>query len=177
MRVKTTLLFFLALLGIFSCRKDKFELLFELPLSSLEFNIEAGSSTLDTYYFFFDNVPTHFEELAGTYGFEAADVKAILPGKAFIRSIFGESYEDLFWEIAVQVCPEGDREFKCGKEAFYWKFPTQTLGSDFDLVPNEPDLKEWLTEDKVNIQLWFRLAKTPSQSISSRLDLRFNAVK
>ncbi len=171
------LLFTWALLTLFSCRKDKFELLFELPLSSLEFNIEAGSNTLDTYYFFFDDVPTHFDELAGTYGFNASDLKAILPGKAFIRSIFGEEYKDIFWEIAVQVCPSGDKEFKCGKEAFYWQFPTQTLGSDFDLVPNEPDLKEWLSEDQVNIQLWFRLAKTPPQSISSRLDLRFNAVK
>jgi len=149
----------------------------ELPLSSLEFNVEAGSNTLDTYYYFFDDVPTHFAELADTYGFDTAAVKAIVPGKAFIRSIFGEEYKDIFWEIAVHVCPEGDKEFKCGKEAFYWKFPTQTLGSDFDLVPNEPDLKEWLSRDRVNIQLWFRLAQTPTQTISSRLDLRFHAVR
>ncbi len=174
MKAHSIFLFLLPTLLLSSCKKDKRKLLFDMPLSSLEFTVEAGLNTVDTYYFFFDDVPTHFAELADTYHTDSTLVDAILPGNAFIRSIFGESYEDIFWEIAVHICPVGEQSFKCGHEVFYWNFPTHELSSDFDLVPNEPDLKEWLTRERVNVQLWFRLAKVPSQSIASRLDLRFN---
>ncbi len=176
MKAQISLLVFSALL-LFSCRKDKRDLLFEMPLAPLEFTVLAGSSTVDTYYITFKEVPTHFDELAATYGLDSTFVGAILPGKAFISSVFGEEYADLFREIAVHICPEGNQDFKCGYEAFYWQFPSYKLSNSFDLVPNESDLKALLTRQNANVQLWFRLAKTPTQSIESRLDLRFNALK
>ncbi len=176
MKIRISLFSFFVLL-IFSCGKDKRDLLFEMSLNPLEFTVLAGSNTIDTYYILFKDVSTHFEDEARAYGIDTTFVGAVLPGKAFIRSVFGEEYGSLFREIAVHICPKGDTDFKCGYEAFYWEFPSYNLGSDFDLVPNEPDLKALLMQERVNVQLWFRLAETPTESISSRLDLNFNVLK
>lgn len=156
-----------------SCEKET-PLLFEMPMQNLDFVMPAGQNAVETYYVDFPQVPTNIDALLASFGIEESEVSGIVPGDGRLFSIFGDGdYNDLFREFVVQICPAGSSTTKCGFEGFYWDLVGQNVDFDLNLIPNPIDLSDLLLEDKVHIQVWYRLLKTSNETIESRLSLEF----
>lgn len=173
--MRPTYLIFL-LIPFLSCVKDREIILFEMPIVPLDFTLQAGLNPLDTYYFEFDEVPSNFKQLLQTFNRDSSDVEAILPLRARLVSRFGEgSYDFLFQEITLQICSNDDNKPRCGFEAYYWNFWDQRVGQLINLIPNEPNLIDILSEETFKVQLSLRLRQTTTQFIDTRLELSFKA--
>jgi len=169
------ILVFLALTSL-SCRKDDLGILFRIPFQPVDFTIQAGLNTLDTWYFNIDNVPTNSLALFQANGIDTASVRSLVPQRARLRSVFDDVNYNFLFEIAVYLCEAGVQTPKCGKEVFY-RFPLPNNPGIFvDLVPNPLEVKDLILRDKVNVQVMLRLLSPPPQFIEARLELEF-AVK
>jgi hypothetical protein len=172
--MRPTYLLFL-FIPFLSCFKDREIILFEIPMIPIDFTLQAGLNPLDTYYFDFE-VPSNFEGLLQTFNRERADVQAILPLRARLVSRFGEgSYDMLFQEITLQICEPDDDQPRCGFESFYWDFWDLRVGQFVNLVPNEPNLVDIVSQETFKVQLRIRLRQTPVQSLDTRLEFSFKA--
>lgn len=168
------------LLGIFfvlvlfsSCKKET-PVLFTMPLQNLDFVMPAGQNAIETYYFNFPAVPTNIHVLLDNFGYAMSDVSGIVPGEGRLTPIFSDgNYEDLFREFVVQICTTGSTGNKCGVEGFYWDLVGQKVSFNLDVIPNPIDVSDFLTEETVHIQVWYRLLRTSNETIESRLSLDF----
>ncbi|MCB0705280.1 MAG: hypothetical protein KDC34_08225 [Saprospiraceae bacterium] len=170
--MKFIVLFF-PLLFIAGCKKET-PLLFEMPFQNLDFTMPAGQNALETYYVNFPAVPTNITALLDNFKIEANEVSGIVPGNGRLFPIFGAGdFDDLFREFVVQICPTGSTDNKCGFEGFYWDLVGQKIGLELNLIPNPLDLSDLLMEDKVHIQVWYRLLRASNETIDTRLALSF----
>ena len=163
---------FLVATGL-ACNKNNDNILMEIPFPNLDFTIQAGSNPLETYYFNIDHVPTNALSLFSVNGIDTAGVNSITPLRGRLTSVFNDADYDFLYEIAIQLCEEGDHESRCGKEIFY-RFPIPNKpGSFVDVIPNPVEVKPFILKEKVNVQVILRFISPPPAFIDSRLELDF----
>lgn len=171
--MKNILFLFFAICLLSSCKKDKQKTLFLFPLQDIEFSIPPTASAFQVHYVTKEVVTNH----AGL--FDANDIAEdgefrIMPSEGSLNSIANNLDYDFIEVMSVRICDEGDFSETCGTEIF-WRQPVPfDVGSVLQLVPSDVDIKQYLLQDKVNIQVKFeRLRDNPPQFVDTRLLLDF----
>lgn len=168
-----TLLLF-GLLLITSCKKDKEEILFPFPIQDIDFSIPPTASTFQVHYFNLENVVTNHEGLFSSNNVDETSEFRIVPSESSLNVLVGNIDYDFIEQMSIRICDVGDVSENCGVEIF-WRQPVPLgVGNILDLIPSDIDVKRYLTQDKVNIQVKLELLRqNPPQFVETRLLLDF----
>lgn len=175
--MKNILLLLLLPLLFSNCKKEENPTLFDIPLPNIDFEIPPTASSFEVHYFNINNVVTNKEGLFSANNISESDAVAIVPKTGSLRSITNNIDFEFIEQMSIRICDEDDLSQNCGTEIF-WRQPVpNNVGSILDLVPSDIDIKQYLLQEKVNIQVKLeRLRANPPQFVETRLVLDF-AVK
>lgn len=165
----------LGILGIvilcLSCKKtDDIGSGVDLPIRE-EFSIAAGLTPFVVHHFYFENVPTHFNQILGGSGKTIADVRRILTTQGNLGAIFNDVDFNFFEEVSVRLYP-ASRPNDYIETAYRLPVPLDN-GPNLGLIPSLADVKNLVSEERINIDLALRLRSTTTEEIPTRLDLIF----
>ncbi|MGK0363761.1 MAG: hypothetical protein ACI85O_000814 [Saprospiraceae bacterium] len=163
-----------SLLFVTSCKKNKDEIIFPFPLQDIDFAIPPTASTFQVHYFNLDNVVTNHEGLFSSNNIDEMSDYRIVPAEASFNVLVGNIDYDFIEQMSIRICNAGDVSENCGIEIF-WRQPVPlNVGSILDLIPSDIDIKQYLTQEKVNIQVKLEmLRQNPPQFVETRLLLDF----
>jgi hypothetical protein len=172
--MKNITLFLFSLLLITSCKKDQDEILFPFPLQDIEFSIPPTASPFQVHYFNLENVVTNQEGLFSSNNIDANSDVRIVPLESSLNVLVGNIDYDFIEQMSIRICDAGDVSENCGTEIF-WRQPVPlNVGNILDLIPSDIDVKRYLTQEKVNIQVKLELLRqNPPQFVETRLLLDF----
>ena len=156
-----------------SCNPDNEEVLFRMDFEE-NFTIDPGLSPFLVYYFELRNISTFWEEQLQTHNLTDADIDEVKPSRLRIASLFLEEELDFIQEIEVFVYT--DDETNKTDVAYSINVPRNTK-YEINLAPALPNLKDFFSEDKVNIQIKLRLRESTSRQSTCRMTLELKAVK
>ena len=171
-----TLLLF-SLLLVSSCNKNREDILFPFPIQDIDFAIPPTASTFQVHYFNLENVDTNHEGLFSSNNVDEMSDIRIVPLESSLNVLIGNIDYDFIEQMSIRICDPGDVSQNCGVEIF-WRQPVPlNVGSILDLIPSDIDVKRYLIQDKINIQVKLELLRqNPPQFVETRLFLDF-AVK
>lgn len=173
-------MYYFLLLPLFflQCKPDdnlNVAVVMEYPTQTFE--ISAGLSPLDSYYYIFNDVPTNksffFQNIA------ESDIQAITPGYARITSLeSGTTPYEFIEEIVIRICSEAvvdaaDATEKCKRELFY-RYPVPLKAENtVNLIPNpNVNVKDLLTKETFSfVVVLRRLRGIPPNFIRTRLQM------
>lgn len=160
----------------FSCKKEEVAPRLRIPVTNLRFTVNATLQPPDTYYIPINHVKPNALALILAKGLDTAEIKSIRPGRATLSVIFGESKLDFLDAVSIRLCPVGQNEPNCGREAFYRDPVPYKTGYDLDLVPSDVlDLRELVLLPDLNIQVKIeRLRGFPNGTFDVNLDMEFD---
>lgn len=163
-------------LAFFSCKKEETPPLLRIPVTNLRFTVNATLQPPDTYYIPINQVKTNALALIQAKGLDTAEIKSIRPGRATLSVIFGESKLDFLDAVSVRLCPIGQNQPNCGREAFYRDPVPLNTGFDLDLVPSDvKDIRELVLMNNLNVQVKIeRLRGFPNGTFDVNLDMEFD---
>lgn len=167
-------LFFVVIFGIQCNRGDNLNLAFEMEYPNIIFEIPAGLNTIESHFFLLKDIPTAKNFFFGDIPEE--DIQAIVPSYARMTALDGNSIDyDFLFEVSVRIC-QPNKESNCLREIFYRDRIPNNVGNRLDLIPNDNNLKEILTQDDFTIEVVLkRLVSTSPTFINSRLEMGFEA--
>lgn len=122
-----------------------------------DFIMEAGSGTLETYFYVIHNIENNFLEEIESYGLNADQIESVFAGKGLYTSIFQEFDFDILWKTSVWLVSAEDPSFR--KEIYYREQVPFNQNNELKLLSGLADLKEFLTTVEkyhLEIQLNFR---------------------
>lgn len=168
---------FLLLLTIFSiiggCKDNEESVLFTLPIRNINFEIPAGLNPIKAHYFVINDVPTFFNDLMESNHVNIDDVASIIPVSARLVQPFSDIDYDFAYEISIKLCDNPEDE-DCAHEIFWRKPVPEDTGSQLDIVPNEIDMKDILTKEKIKIHIiLLQLRTTTPEFFNNQLELNF----
>lgn len=171
--MKKILSLFLILSIISGCKNDEESILFTLPIRNINFEIPAGINPIKSHYFVINDVPTFFDDLMKSNHVNIEDVASIIPVSAKLIQPFTDVDYDFAYEVAIKLCDNQDDE-DCNHEIFWRKPVPEDIGSQLDIVPNEINMKEILSKDKIKIQIVFlQMRTTTTEFFNNQLELNF----
>lgn len=156
-----------------TCRPDTPTFLFEYPLPDQQLEIPAGLNVFGQYYFNFDPVPTFIDGLLSSHQIDTAAIKAIVPGQARLVAVYPDGDFSFIARVSLRLCRTGDGTDKCGIEVF-WRDPTpEQPSATLDLVPHSVNVKDYLLDDQVRLQLILEQLRDISPAVEARLQVEF----
>lgn len=160
----------------FSCKKEEAPPLLRIPVTNLRFPVNATLQPPDTYYIPINQVKMNALAFIQAKGLDTAQIKSIRPGRATLSVVFGEAKLDFLDAVSIRLCPLGQNEPNCGREAFYRDPVPFNTGYDLDLVPSDvKDLRGMVLMENINIQVKLeRLRGFPNGSFDVNLDMDFD---
>ena len=172
--MKNIVLFLFSLLLITSCKKDQDEILFLFPLQDVDFSIPPTASPFQVHYFNLENIVTNHEGLFSSNNVDANSDVRVVPMESSLNVLVGNIDYDFIEQMSIRICDAGDVSENCGTEIF-WRQPVPlNVGNILDLTPSDIDVKRYLTQEKVNIQVKLELLRqNPPQFVETRLLLDF----
>jgi hypothetical protein len=175
--MKNIILLLFGLLLVTSCNKDRDEIIFPFPIQDIDFSIPPTANTFQVHYFNLEDVVTNHEGLFSSNNIDENSDVRIVPLEASLNVLVGNIDYDFIEQMSIRICDAGDVSENCGTEIF-WRQPVPlNVGSVLNLIPSDIDIKRYLTQDKINIQVKLeRLRQNPPQFVETRLLLDF-AVK
>ncbi len=158
-----------------TCRPDDRTFLFEWPLPEQQLDIPAGLNVFGQYYFIFDPVPTFVDGLLASHQIDTSAIRAIVPAQARLVAVYPDGDFSFVARASLRLCRSGDGADKCGVEVF-WRDPVpQQPSSTLDLVPHSVDVREFLFDEQVRIQLILEQLRDISPAMEVRLQIEFRA--
>ena len=172
--MKNIALLLFSLLLVTSCRKNQDNVIFPFPLQDTDFSIPPTASPFQVHYFNLENIVTNHEELFSTNNIDENSDVRILPLEASLNVLVGNVDYDFIEQMSIRICDAGDVSENCGTEIF-WRQPVPVnVGNILTLIPSDIDVKRYLTQEKVNIQVKLELLRqNPPQFVDTRLLLDF----
>lgn len=154
----------------FSCKKDDLGPGFDMQYDR-DFAIPPGSTPLVVHHFKMD-IPSAYQQYLSAHKLQDADVRAIVASQASLTSLDNVDLsfiEQMYIRVYKDDSPSDFIEIA-------WRQPVpgdtgQTLG----LVPNEPNVKEYLIEQRFKVDVGMMLRRTTQEEIPVRMRLQFRA--
>lgn len=172
--MKNLFLLFLIVFLFSACKKDRAQTLFIFPLQNIDTELPPTLSVFQVHYFNIKDVPTNYAGLLGNNNTVEEQIERIIPREANLSVIFGNTDYDFIEQMSVRICNQGDESENCGTEIFYRQPVPRNVGSVLGLVPSDIDIKEYLMQDAVNIQIKLeRLRTPPPMFVETRLEIDF----
>ena len=174
MKFRYTSILIVILVGLLtSCNPDNEEVLFRMDFEE-NFTIDPGLSPFLAYYFELRDISTFWDEQLQINNLTDADIDEVKPARLRIISLFQEEELDFIEELEVFVYTE-DETNKIDV-AYSINVPRNTK-YEINLAPALPNLKDFFSEDKVNIQIKMRLRESTTRQSTCRMTLELKAVK
>lgn len=161
----------------FSCNQEQRERLFEMTYSNIAFDIPAGLSATFPRVFERDEQLTNINFYLNNAQLDTAMILGINPLFARITSLDNGLDYNFVEEVSVRICPENSTACTIADEVFYIDNLRGRAGSRIDLLPTLRNVKRILTQQRYKLEVLFFFAYSTPYTISSRLDMSFEAVK
>ena len=175
--------FWLALLltGLFpGCSKDNPQRLFEMFYPNIRFDIPAGlPGGPIPQVLVIDDLPTGYDFYLSQNGVSDGEVAAINAASATLTALDNFDFDFIF-AISVRVCAAGSPSCNMVDEVFYLEYEdilAQRGSSELRLLPSLINAKRTLSNDRFKLELWFNFDFATPASISTRLDMTFDALR
>ncbi len=164
-------LFIFSILG--GCKENEESKLFTIPVRNIRFEVPAGLNPIKSHYFVIDDVPTFFDDLLATNKVSMDEIASIIPVSARLVQPFSDIDYDFIYEISIRLCDDPEDE-DCGHEIFWRKPVPEDIGAQLDVVPNEINMKNILSKEKIKIQVvLLQLRATTTEFFDNQLELNF----
>lgn len=146
------------------------DILFEMVYER-EFVIPAGLNTLETHYFYLDNISV------GSYltsnNVTADELRAINPGTARMSTIFsGLGDYSFIRDVSIEMFTDDEAR---AKEIFWLPNVQNNTGEDLDIFATLVDTREFFEFNRFNVFVKLRLREVPAQTIETRFRFSFFA--
>ena len=166
MKQITSILFSLCLLA--SCSQND-EPLFIMPTQT-DFQIPAGLNTIETHFFVQKNVSTFFQSVSTA---DTSAISQIIARRATLRPIFDVLDLDYINSVVVYVLDPLDPN---QKDEIFFREPIE-LGNkqEINLFSSSPNVKKYLVNDFMNLEVAINFRQLPTRTIDFRLDMSFSA--
>lgn len=174
MRVFLVLFAFVAIMS--GCRLDGRERIFEMPYPNFNFEVPAGFAPTRTLVFLFDNINTNMDFFLQQNNTDTSVIYAINPYSARITSLDNQSYY-FVEQVSVRICADDGQECSFSDEVFYVDRLQGRAGTSINLLPSLRNVKPLLSGKRFRMEVVFFLNDFTPYTVSSRLDMTFEAVR
>jgi hypothetical protein len=155
-----------------SCKKEEIGPGFDMTFRQ-DFTIQPGLNVFSVHHYYLKNLTTHYTQLLDDNNKTDADITRIEPSQVNLSGVFGDSNFDFIEEASIRVYLESDPtdylEF-----AYRYPVPLET-GNNLGMIPGLANVKRFLNQDRISIDVSLRLRNTTNEEISARLDWIFKA--
>ena len=166
----TRLFFLLSLPILFStCGNDATGFLMQYQR---DFEIRAGLGVFDIHVFELNGIPTNKEAFFTANGVLESDITQIIPQNAALSINFDNVEFGFVRTVIVEIFTRDELR---GREIFFREELPQNIGTQIDLIPSLPDVKDLLTQDEFNVRIELQLRDISPQFIETRFDFEFFA--
>ncbi len=156
----------------FSCNKSN-NALFEINTFG-DFTVNAGLSTIETHYYYIDNVFIPLESSAAASGADLADINQVVANRAVLSPKFDETL-DLDYINSVDVYAISKSDFTDRKEIFYMDIVPLGDKNRINLFSTIENLTDLFKDDRVIIEIQLDFRQFPPATTEFRLDMSFSA--
>lgn len=170
----------IGLLLLMGCQGDQRVVLFEIIYPNIVFEIPAGlSASAIPQVLDLDNFASNIDAYLREHNLSIEEVDAIRPTSATLLAINNNADYDFLGGISIRICPRNTESCREAEEVFYLEGRDlyQRAGSRVELLPTLINAKRQLQEQRFKLEIWLFLNEISPTSISSRLDLQFEAVR
>lgn len=170
---KSSGIIYLGILLLFACNKDNglpegFDMVY-----TRDFVIPAGIGVDAKHHFYLANIPTRYTQYLDQHNKQDVDIKRILPGRIILSALFTDGNFDYVGEAALRVYDEDDTNDFI---EIAYRVPVPLSGNTtLELIPNEPDVKRFLSASRFNVDLVLTLRNVTQAETDARIDLQFRA--
>ncbi|MCB9081304.1 MAG: hypothetical protein H6555_06295 [Lewinellaceae bacterium] len=159
------------------CRGDNRERLFDMVYPNIRFEIPAGLGGLLPRVFEIENFATGIKGYLGE-GVDTTTITGIRPASATLTILDSGADFRFLREVSVRICTTGSPECRAGEEVFYLDdLANRRVGNELKLIPTLINARRLLIRDRVKVEVLFYLQDITPQTLSARLDMRFEAVR
>jgi len=171
------ILLFFGILLLLGCQRDNRERLFEMVYPDIRFELPAGLSNATPWAFEQQSLSTNINFFLDNNATDTSVIEGILPFSARITSLDSGFGYDFVEEISVRICEEGRALCTPADEVFYIDDLRGRAGQSIDLLPSLRNAKRNLVRNRYRLEIVFFFRLSTPYSVSSRLDMSFEAVR
>ncbi len=175
--MKKIYLYFFAIILFIGCRQDRRERIFEMVYPNILFDLPAGLSNAVPWALEQQSLATNIDFFLNNNNADTAQFEGILPVSARITSLDSGFGYQFIEEVSIRICKEGRALCTPADEVFYIDELRGRAGQSIDMLPSLRNAKRDLTRDRYRLEVVFFLRLSSPYSVSSRLDMSFEAVR
>jgi len=140
-----------------------------------DINIPAGLNTIESHFFIIEDVQTFASTLISSNSQATDNIGSILGGTGNLQTRFSGIDLDFIEDIGIHILDKDDHTQR--HEAFYILNDIIPFGSKtrIDMLPSILDLKQWLLDETVDIELRVNFRGFLPQELDGRVEMRFFA--
>lgn len=139
-----------------------------------DFVIPAGIGPLISHHFYFKNIPARYLDYLAQSNVKPEEVTRVLLNSAVLTGINGDEEYSFIESVEMRIYDE--RNPSDAVEIAYRLPVPLDPGFQLPLIPNEVDVKRFLSSNRFSIDLELMLRKTTQIDSPTSLSLRFTAV-
>ena len=161
----------------FACQTDNRERLFEMIYPNIAFELPAGLSSVTPWAFEQQSVNSNISFYLSENSTDTSAITAINPFSARITSLDSGFDFEFVEEVSIRICPEGRQPCTMADEVFYINNLRGRARQRIDLLPSLRNAKRSLSRSRFRLDVVFFFRYATPYSVSSRLDMSFEAVR
>ncbi len=175
--MRKILTFFAAIMLLISCQKDNRERIFEMFYPNITFELPAGLNAAVPWAFEQESISSNIAAYLRENNADTAIIAGINAVSARITSLDSGFDYDFVEEVSIRICDEGRKICTPADEVFYIDDLRGRAGQTINLLPSLRNAKRHLTKGRFRLDVVFFFRYSTPYSVSSRLDMTFEAVK
>lgn len=178
--MKSKLKFFSIVFGVLlllSCQREKRERIFEIVYPNVSFELPAGLSAAVPWALEKESLATNINFYLAENQVDTSVIDGILPVSARITSLDSGANFDFVEEISVRICDQGRAICTPADEVFYIDDLRGRAGQSINLLPSLRNAKKDLIKSRYRLEVVFFFRYSTPYSVSSRMDMSFEAVR
>lgn len=164
-------------LFLLSCRGDERERIFDMLYPNINFELPAGLSSAIPWAYEVQSISSNISFYLNENNVDTALIAGINPVSARITSLDGAFDYEFIEEVSIRICNDGRTPCTPADEVFYIDDLRGKARQTINLLPSLRNAKKSLTRKHFRMDIVFFLRYSSPYSVSSRLDMTFEAVK
>lgn len=167
MQFKLVFYFLLLSFVAISCNKID-DPQFTLPME-IAFDIPGNLNTIETHYFLLPNTPTFLNLSLNGNGYSEEDITSVKSQNARFSEINETVNLDFINSIVINAYTDDDEI-----ELFYLENIQFGTKEDIQLLASIPELKEFMAQEFVNLEVGIRFRQFPPSNFRAKVDFAFS---
>ena len=156
-----------------NCKKETESTLAFDMVYQADFTIQPGLGIDVVHHYYLKNIASRYMTYLSQYNKVDGNIIKILPAQLALTGTYGDANFDFIDQATLRIYNESDpNDFV--EIAYRYPVPVDP-GNSLALIPNQPNIKKYLTGSRFSIDLALRLRNITSEETVSRIDLLFKA--